>query len=81
VLVINGQLDPVTPPDFGRRTVASLSNSLFLEVPYQGHGIEVDCPVDIAQTFIDRGTLKGLDTSCLAQIKPTPFVLEWPKAE
>ncbi|MES1241511.1 MAG: alpha/beta fold hydrolase [Acidobacteriota bacterium] len=78
VLVINGQLDPVTPPDFGRRTVASLWNSLFLEVPFQGHGIAVDCPVDIAQTFIDRGSLKGLDTSCLAQIKPTPFVLEPP---
>lgn len=81
VLVINGQFDPVTPPDFARRTVAKLSNSLFLEVPYQGHGIEVDCPVDIAQTFIDRGTLKGLDTSCIAQVKPTPFVVEPPKAE
>jgi pimeloyl-ACP methyl ester carboxylesterase len=78
VLVINGQLDPVTPPDFGRRTVASLSNSLFLEVPYEGHAISADCPVEIAQTFIDRGSLKGLDTSCLAQIKPTPFVLEPP---
>ncbi len=81
VLVINGQMDPVTPPDFGRRTVASLSNSLFLEVPYQGHSIEVDCPVDIAQAFIDKASLKGLDTSCLAQVKPTPFFLEAPKAE
>lgn len=79
VLVINGQLDPVTPPDFGRRTVAKLSNSLFLEVPYQGHGIEVDCPTDIAQAFIDKASLKGLDTSCLAQVKPTPFVLEPPR--
>jgi pimeloyl-ACP methyl ester carboxylesterase len=78
VLVINGQFDPVTPPDFGRRTVAKLSNSLFLEVPYQGHGINVDCPVDIDQAFIDRGTLKGLDTSCLGQIKPMPFLLEPP---
>lgn len=80
VLVINGQFDPVTPPDFGRRTVASLSNSLFLEVPYQGHGIGIDCPLDIAQAFIDQGSLKGLDTSCLARIKPTPFVLEPPEA-
>jgi pimeloyl-ACP methyl ester carboxylesterase len=81
VLVINGQMDPVTPPDFGRRVVANLSNSLFLEVPYQGHGINVDCPVDVAQSFIDHGSLKGLDTSCIAQVKQTPFVLEAPKAE
>jgi len=79
VLAINGKLDPVTPPDFGHRTVASLSNSLFLEVPYEGHGISNDCPVAIAETFLDRGILKGLDTSCLAAVKPTPFVLEPPK--
>lgn len=79
VLVINGQIDPVTPPDFGRRTAAKLSNSLFLEVPYQGHAMNVDCPADIAQKLIDQGSLKGLDTSCLAQIKPTPFLQEPPK--
>jgi pimeloyl-ACP methyl ester carboxylesterase len=79
VLAINGHLDPVAPPDFGRRTVASYPNSLFLEVPYQGHSISADCPVRLAETFIDRASLKGLDTSCLAGIKPTPFVLEPPK--
>jgi pimeloyl-ACP methyl ester carboxylesterase len=79
VLIINGRLDPVTPPDFGRRTVASYPNSLFLEIPYAGHAISDDCPVGIAQTFIDRASLKGLDTSCLAGIKPTPFVLEEPQ--
>jgi pimeloyl-ACP methyl ester carboxylesterase len=76
VLVINGQMDPVTPPDFGRRTVASLPNSLFLEVPYAGHGDASDCVIGITEAFTDRGKVQGLDTSCLAQIKPTPFVLE-----
>jgi pimeloyl-ACP methyl ester carboxylesterase len=81
VLVINGHLDPVTPPDFGRRTVASYPNSLFLEVPYEGHSISGDCPVRIAEKFIDRASLKGLDTSCLKEMKPVPFVLEPPKEE
>ena len=81
VLAINGHLDPVTPPDFGRRTVASYPNSLLLEVPYQGHSISADCPVRIAEKFIDRASLKGLDTSCLKAMKPTPFVLEPPKEE
>ncbi len=81
VLALNGHLDPVTPPDFGRRTIASYPNSLFLEVPYEGHSISNDCPVRIAEKFIDRASLQGLDTSCLAGIKPTPFVLEPPKEE
>lgn len=60
---------------------AGYPNSLFLEIPYQGHSISADCPVRIAERFIDRASLKGLDTSCLAGIKPTPFVLETPKEE
>jgi pimeloyl-ACP methyl ester carboxylesterase len=76
VLAINGRLDPVTPPDFGRRTIASLPNSLFLEMPYESHAITGDCPIGIAQTFLDRASLQGLDTSCIAKMKPTPFVLE-----
>jgi pimeloyl-ACP methyl ester carboxylesterase len=79
VLALNGRLDPVTPPDFGRRTVAGLPNALSLEIPYEGHAISDDCPVQIAQTFIDRARVQGLDTSCIARIKPRPFVLEPPR--
>ena len=79
VLVINGRLDPVTPPDFGRRTVASLANSLFLEIPYESHSIFDNCPTGIAQAFVDRASVQGLDTSCIAQMRPRPFVLEPPR--
>jgi pimeloyl-ACP methyl ester carboxylesterase len=81
VLAINGRLDPVTPPGFGRRTVASLPNSLFLEIPYESHAVSGDCPAGIAQTFLDRASLQGLDTSCIAEMKPTPFVLEPPRED
>jgi pimeloyl-ACP methyl ester carboxylesterase len=79
VLALNGRLDPVTPPEFGPRTVASFPNSLFLEIPFESHAIFGDCPAGIAQTFLDRASVQGLDTSCIAQMKPTPFVLEPPK--
>lgn len=75
VLAINGRLDPVTPPDFGRRTVAGFPNSLFLEIPTESHAIFGDCPLGIAQTFLDRASVQGLDTSCVAQMKPTPFLV------
>lgn len=79
VLAINGRLDPVTPPDFGRRTVAGFPNSLFLEIPYESHAIFSDCPLGIAQAFLDRASVQGIDTSCVAEMKPLPFVLEPPK--
>jgi pimeloyl-ACP methyl ester carboxylesterase len=79
VLVLNGRLDPVTPPEFGRRTVASYPNSLFVEVPYESHVLAGDCPLEIARTFLDRGSLQGLDTSCLARMKPAPFAMEPPE--
>jgi pimeloyl-ACP methyl ester carboxylesterase len=81
VLAINGRLDPVTPPDFGRRTAAGFPNSLFLEIPFESHAISGDCPAGIAQTFLDRASVQRLDTSCVAEMKPTPFVLEPPKEE
>lgn len=75
VLALTGRFDTVTPPEFGRRTVASYPNSLFLEVPYESHAIGGDCPLAIARAFLDRGSLQGLDTSCLAEMKPAPFQL------
>ncbi len=71
-------LDPVTPPEFGRRTVASYPNSLFVEVPSESHVLADDCPLGISRAFLDRASLQGLDTSCLARMKPTPFALEPP---
>lgn len=79
VLALNGRLDPVTPPDFGHRTVASFPNSLFLEFPHESHAIGGDCPARIARTFLERASVQGLDTSCIAGMKPLPFVLEPPK--
>lgn len=81
VLAINGRLDPVTPPDFGHRTVAGFPNSLFLEIPTESHAIAGDCPLKVAQTFLDRASVQGLDTSCIAKMKPTPFLLKPPKEE
>ncbi len=75
VLALTGRFDTVTPPEFGRRTVASYPNSLFLEVPYESHAIGGDCPLAIARAFLHRGSLQGLDTSCLAEMKPAPFQL------
>lgn len=80
VLLINGDFDPVTPPEFGRRTARFLTNSLHLVDPYASHEDSTDhCTEEIADEFVRRGTVQGLDTSCLGRLKPQPFLLEPPK--
>jgi pimeloyl-ACP methyl ester carboxylesterase len=79
VLLINGERDPVTPPAFGERTARFLSNSLHVVVPYGAHGGETDCVDGLQRTFLEKGAVKGLDTSCLAKIPLTPFEIEAPK--
>ncbi len=79
VLVVNGERDPVTPPQFGERDVSRLTNALRVVVPYGGHFGNGDCPDEIEEDFLRRGSVKGLDTSCLTRIQPRPFLRELPK--
>ena len=79
VLLINGDLDPVTPPDFGRLASRFLTQSLHIVEPFAGHEESPPCVEGLADEFVRRGTVQGLDTSCLREMKRTPFLLEVPK--
>jgi pimeloyl-ACP methyl ester carboxylesterase len=80
VLLINGERDVVTPPDFGRRAAPFLTHGLRLVVPWASHEDSIPCVQEIARELIRRGTLQGLDaTSCLHQVTPKPFLFELPK--
>jgi len=75
-LVINGERDPVTPPDFGRRVTQAMTRVVRIEVPWGTHGGDDPCTDKIQQTFIEKGSGMGLDLSCVDKIQMTPFVLE-----
>jgi pimeloyl-ACP methyl ester carboxylesterase len=79
VLLINGDLDPVTPPDFGRLASRFLAQNLHIVEPFAGHEESPPCVEGLADEFVRRGTVQGLDTACLSQMKRTPFLLEVPK--
>jgi len=79
VLLINGERDPVTPPAFGERAARFLGDSLHVVVPFGAHGGDTDCVEGLQRTFLEKGAVKGLDTSCLAKIPMTPFEIEAPK--
>jgi pimeloyl-ACP methyl ester carboxylesterase len=78
VLLLSGQLDPVTPPANADHVAATLPNSLHLVAPGQGHGVLLrGCVRKIAAEFIERGTTKGLDARCVQDLKPPPFFLSY----
>jgi pimeloyl-ACP methyl ester carboxylesterase len=78
-LVLNGQRDPVTPPEFGRRVTQAMTRAVRIEVPWGTHGGDDPCTDRIQQAFIEKGSGTGLDLSCVDKIQMTPFVLEPPQ--
>jgi pimeloyl-ACP methyl ester carboxylesterase len=80
VLIVTGQWDPVTPPSQGDAVAKSLSNSLHLVVPHGGHGLGglegIECLDRLITQFIERGSGKELDTTCIKNIRRKGFVLK-----
>ncbi len=80
VLILTGELDPVTPPLYGDRAAKYLPNSLHIIVPSGGHGFGglegLDCISKLAVEFINSGSAKGLNTSCVKGIRRKGFLLK-----
>jgi pimeloyl-ACP methyl ester carboxylesterase len=83
VLIFTGALDPVTPPGNGESVARTLSRSRHFVVPDGGHSFEglegVDCVSNLRSEFVERGTLEGLDSRCVAALHRPPFPTELPK--
>ena len=74
VLLMSGERDPVTPPHYAAQTAETFSNSLNLVARGQAHSVMKNiCLRDITTEFIEKGSVKDLDTSCVEQILPAPF--------
>ena len=76
VLVLSGEFDPVTPPEYGDEAAAQFSNSRHLVATGRGHIVTTNpCISGIVNDFIAAGDLADLDTECMATIGPEPFFL------
>jgi pimeloyl-ACP methyl ester carboxylesterase len=79
VLILTGEWDPVTPPSNGDAAAKTLTNSLHIVVPHGAHGLggleNIDCILRIMTDFVERGTINGLDTSCVKTIRRRGFAL------
>jgi pimeloyl-ACP methyl ester carboxylesterase len=68
-LVLSGELDPVTPPAWGRQVANNLSNSFFVQFPFSGHSVfaERSCARDIIGDFLDDPMTEP-DSGCTESI-------------
>jgi pimeloyl-ACP methyl ester carboxylesterase len=78
VLLISGEDDPITPPANAIHAAKTLSDSLSLVVPGQGHGNAMrGCVPKLMAQFVDKASAKGLDTHCVSTIRAFPFFINF----
>lgn len=79
VLLISGERDSVTPPEFAERASKFMTNRLHVVIPRGSHGGAGECTDNLIRDFVDRASVKGLDPSCAATAYgPTKFTLAPP---
>ncbi|HEV8240872.1 MAG TPA: alpha/beta hydrolase [Thermoanaerobaculia bacterium] len=84
-LLVSGERDPVTPGRWGDEVARTLPNAVHVIVPDGGHGTEgmrgAECIDRLLDELVERGTTRGLDTSCVAKIERPAFATELPPKE
>jgi pimeloyl-ACP methyl ester carboxylesterase len=75
-LILTGEYDPITPPDFGRRAGQTLANSFLFEFPGVGHNVSggSPCAHTIMLRFLDDPTRRP-DADCIAQMGPPAWII------
>lgn len=73
-LVLAGEYDPITPPEWGRMAAATLENGHFYEFPGLGHGVVAAgrCPLEMALAFVADPSAAP-DSSCIAGMRAPRF--------
>ncbi|GAB2518697.1 alpha/beta hydrolase [Lysobacter humi (ex Lee et al. 2017)] len=72
-LLMSGELDPVTPPEYAARVAAALPNARAVVLRGQGHGVfATGCMPKLVGQFIESANAKSLDVKCLASVAPIP---------
>jgi pimeloyl-ACP methyl ester carboxylesterase len=73
VLLLSGELDPVTPPRYADEVQRTLPNSRHFVFRGQGHSVMgVGCGPRLVAGFIATADLKALDGKCLDQLQYSP---------
>ena len=73
VLLLSGELDPVTPPRYAEQVLKGLPNGRHIVARGQGHGsINAGCMPRVLGQYIDTADAKAVDASCLDSLSHVP---------
>jgi pimeloyl-ACP methyl ester carboxylesterase len=76
VLLLSGELDPVTPPEYGDQVAIHFPNNRHLIAPGQGHiAATRGCMGKIVSEFIIEGNADDLETECISEMQATPYFI------
>lgn len=69
-LIVEGDMDPITPPPNAKAILPGFSNGTYVEFPYAGHGPSrsVECAGDMLNTFYDDPKLEP-DLACVEEME------------
>ena len=73
VLLLSGELDPVTPPRYAERVLAGTPNGRHLVLRGQGHGtMGLGCMPKLLARFLESGDAQALEAQCLDTLAYVP---------
>ncbi len=75
-LVLSGEYDPITPPNYNQAVAKTLSKSFLFEFPGIGHGVSISgaCPLGIAKAFLNEPSAAP-DSTCIKAMQEPAFDL------
>jgi pimeloyl-ACP methyl ester carboxylesterase len=75
VLLLSGASDPVTPPRYGERALATLPHARHLVAEGQGHGVAaLGCMPKLIAEFVETASAEALEAACVSRLRPAPFL-------
>ncbi|HEX4024949.1 MAG TPA: alpha/beta hydrolase [Steroidobacteraceae bacterium] len=78
ILILSGELDPVTPPAYAQQILRTLTDARGLIAPGQGHGvIGAGCMPRLVQRFVETLDPSRLDARCLQRLGTAPAFIDY----
>ncbi|MDD8060691.1 alpha/beta hydrolase [Shewanella metallivivens] len=75
-LLLSGELDPATPPNWGALAQEKLTKSKHFIAPYATHGVAYQsCGNDLVAQLVEQGSIKEIDGKCLQKDVRRSFYL------
>ncbi len=78
VLLLSGEVDPITPPDYAELAAVDFANARLITGKRQGHGqAPRGCVPNIIADFVAAADVQSLDVDCLERLYAMPFFLDF----